>query len=71
MSPEDKLAMALMDERLTVIEMAFTQMRLDLKSAGILHDEEYIAPDMRESTSMPKEFQKSDKVKELEKKDPF
>lgn len=63
--------MAILDERLTKMEMAFTQLRLDLKSAGILHDEEYVAPDMREPIQMPREFAKSNKVKELEKKNPF
>ena len=45
--------------------MSFTELRLDLKTAGILHDEEYVPP------VIPLELTKSETVKKLEKNNPF
>lgn len=50
------------------MELSFTKLRLDLKAAGILHDEEYIPPVM---TDIIPEKTKSEAVKKSEEIDPF
>jgi len=55
---------------MTELELAFAQIRLDLKAAGILHDEPYVAPPVDELVEK-KPAVKSKKVKSMEKKDPF
>lgn len=66
MSVEEKLEF--LNNRMSDLEMIITHLRLDLKAAGILHDEEYVPPIM---TDIPQERIKSNKVKKLEAKDPF
>ena len=66
-SVDEKLE--ILNNRMSDLEMTITQLRLDLKSAGILHDEEYIPPVM---TDIPQEPRlKSMKVRKLEDIDPF
>jgi len=65
-SVDEKLE--ILNNRMTDLEMSFTQLRLDLKYAGILHDEEYVPPPM---TDIPKETIKSDAEKISDKLDPF
>lgn len=60
-------ALALLDERISSLELLFTQLRLDLKTAGILHDEDYTP----EVTNLPPNSTKSARIQNLEKNDPF
>ena len=50
-----KLLLAKQDSRITELEKQLTQMRLDLKSAGILHDEPYTPPPVDELAARPKD----------------
>lgn len=65
-SVDEKLE--ILNNRMSDLEMSFTQLRLDLKSAGILHDEEYTPPPM---TDILRETVKSDAVKKADEIDPF
>jgi len=49
-----KLLLAKQDSRITNLEKQLTQMRLDLKSAGILHDEPYTPPPADELSARTK-----------------
>jgi len=65
-SVDEKLE--ILNNRMSDLEISFTQLRLDLKSAGILHDEEYVPP---APTDIPRETIKSAAVKKSEEIDPF
>jgi len=65
LSPEESIV--LQNERIAALELSFTQLRLDLQTAGIIRNEDYVAPDQKPITRPVK----SDKVKQLEKNDPF
>ena len=58
-----KLLLAKQDSRITELEKQLTQMRLDLKSAGILHDEPYSPPPVDELAARPKEAPSPKKTK--------
>lgn len=63
-----------MDQRIQDLEKQFTSMRLDLKSAGILHDEPYTPPPADELTAReqsPKPKKKSKVEQMVDDKDPF
>lgn len=54
------------------LSKSFAQMRLDLKGAGVLHDEPYIPPGVDELSEQPQQPpKKSEKTEKLEKDDPF
>jgi len=61
------------DVELNELKLQFTQIRLDLKSAMILHDEAYVPPGVDElspgSQQVPRKD--SEKVKKFKKVDPF
>lgn len=61
-----------LERRMTEMENSFAQIRLDLKAAGILHDDPYSPPPVDElSEGGQKARQESRKVKKLKKDDPF
>lgn len=66
MSIEEKLE--ILNNRMAEIELSFTQLRLDLQSGGIIHNEEYIPPQI---SDIPQEHTKSNKANYLEDNDPF
>lgn len=61
------------DVEFTKLNLQFTQIRMDLKSAGILHDEAYVPPPVDELApgSQPAPRKDSEKVKKFKKVDPF
>ena len=61
------------DVEFTKLNLQFTQIRMDLKSAGILHDEAYVPPPVDELSprTQPTPRKDSTKVKKFKKNDPF
>lgn len=61
------------DVEFTKLNLQFTQIRMDLKSAGILHDEAYVPPAVDELSpgTQPTPRKDSTKVKKFKKNDPF
>jgi len=53
------------------LEKDFAQIRLDLKSAMILHDEEYKRPGVDDVSNKPERKTTSKKLKELQDHDPL
>lgn len=60
-----------LSKRQADLEKDFAQIRLDLKSAHILHDEKYTPPPVDEVAKRPQRKTESKTLKNLESSDPF